>query len=166
MPTRLVHLVVDDPAGLARFLSGALEWPVTFEESDEVVIEPLDDDPAQAGQLPLVFVPVPESKTSKNRVHLDVASTSDEHKAALVARLEGLGARQIDIVNPTTCRSTASPTSTGLPIGGRNRVERSVAAQAVRRVATRYDKRARNYLAWVTLPRRHLAMTHCRHALA
>jgi hypothetical protein len=102
MPTRLVHLVVDaaDPAGLARFWSRALEWPVTFEEPDEVVIEPPDDDPAQAGQLPLVFVPVPESKTSKNRVHLDVASMSEEHKAALVARLEGLGARQIDIGQP------------------------------------------------------------------
>jgi hypothetical protein len=94
MPTRLVHLVVDaaDPAGLARFWSRALAWPVTFEEPDEVVIEPPDDDPAQAGQVPLVFVPVPEPKTSKNRVHLDVASTSDEHKAALVALLEGLGA--------------------------------------------------------------------------
>jgi len=102
MPTRLVHLVVDaaDPAGLARFWSGALEWPVTFEEPDEVVIEPPDDGPAQAGQLPLVFVPVPEPKTSKNRVHLDVASTSEDHKVALVARLEGLGARQIDIGQP------------------------------------------------------------------
>jgi hypothetical protein len=58
MPTRLVHLVVDaaDPAGLARFWSGALAWPVTFEEPDEVVIEPPDDGPAQAGQLPLVLV--------------------------------------------------------------------------------------------------------------
>src|SRR4029453_7086339 len=102
MPTRLVHLVVDAaaPAGLARFWSGALAWPVPFEEPDEVVIEPPDDDPAQAGQLPLVFVPVPEPKTSKNRVHLDVASTADHHKAALVARLERLGARQIDIGQP------------------------------------------------------------------
>jgi hypothetical protein len=102
MPTRLVHLVVDaaDPAGLARFWSVALEWPVTFEEPDEVVIEPPDDDPAQAGQLPLVFVPVPEAKMSKNRVHLDVASTSEQDKAALVARLEGLGARQLDIGQP------------------------------------------------------------------
>jgi Glyoxalase-like domain len=33
-------------------------------------------------------------------VHLDVASTSDEHKAALVALLEGLGARQIDLGQP------------------------------------------------------------------
>jgi transposase len=35
---------------------------------------------------------------------------------------------------------------------GRNRVERSVGRlKQFRRVATRYDKRARNYLAWVTL---------------
>jgi hypothetical protein len=102
MPTRLVHLVVDaaDPGSLARFWSAALEWPVTFEEPDEVVIEPPGDDPGQAGQLPLVFVPVPERKAGKNRVHLDLASTSDEHQAALVVRLEGLGARRIDIGQP------------------------------------------------------------------
>ena len=102
MPTRLVNLVVDaaDPAGLARFWAAALEWPVTEEDPDEVVIEPPDDDPAQAGQLPLVFLRVPEPKTAKNRVHLDLASTSDEHQAALVARLEGLGAQRIDIGQP------------------------------------------------------------------
>jgi glyoxalase superfamily protein len=66
----------------------------------QLVIEPPDDDPAQAGQLPLVFVPVPEPKTSENRVHLDVASTSEDHKAALVARLEGLGDRRIDVLTP------------------------------------------------------------------
>jgi Glyoxalase-like domain len=48
----------------------------------------------------LVFVPVPEPKTPRNRVHLDVASTSEDHTAALVARLEGLGARQLDIGQP------------------------------------------------------------------
>lgn len=95
MPTRLVHLVVDaaDPAGLARFWSAALDWPITFEEPDEVVISP----PVPDGQLPLVFVPVPEPKVGKNRVHLDLASRSSEHQAELVARLEGLGARRIDI---------------------------------------------------------------------
>jgi hypothetical protein len=99
VPTRLVQLVVDalDPSALARFWSAALGWPLTFEEPDEVVIEPPEDDPAQKGQLPLVFVPVPDAKASKNRVHLDLASRSDEHQAELVARLEGLGARRVDI---------------------------------------------------------------------
>lgn len=102
MPTRLVHLVVDaaDPAGLARFWSAALDWPVVYEDADEVVVAPPADDPAQAGQLPLVFVPVDDPKTCKNRVHLDLASSSDGHQAALVARLEGLGARRIDVGQP------------------------------------------------------------------
>jgi hypothetical protein len=57
-----MHLVFDsaDPAALARFWAAALDWPVTLEEPDEVVVEPPEDDPTQAGQLPLVFVPVAE----------------------------------------------------------------------------------------------------------
>jgi len=99
MPTRLVHLVVGatDPCALARFWSVALGWPITVDEPDEVVVEPPADDPAQEGQIPLVFVFVPEPKTTKNRIHLDLASTSADHQRAMVTRLEGLGARQIDI---------------------------------------------------------------------
>ena len=99
MPTRVVHLVVDavDPPTLARFWSAALEWPITLEEPDEVVIEPPENDSAQDGQLPLVFVPVAEPNTTQNRIHLDLASSSADHQAALVSRLERLGARQIDI---------------------------------------------------------------------
>jgi hypothetical protein len=99
MATRLMHLVVDaaDPAGLARFWSAALDWPITYEDPDEVVIEPPPDDARQQGQLPLVFLPVADEKTTKNRVHLDLASSSDEHQASLVARLESLGASRVDI---------------------------------------------------------------------
>jgi hypothetical protein len=66
MPTRLVHLVVDaaDPSALARFWSAALDWPITLEEPDEVVIEPPASDPSQVGQLPLVFVPVSDGMLS------------------------------------------------------------------------------------------------------
>jgi predicted enzyme related to lactoylglutathione lyase len=100
MPTRLVNVIVDaaDPPAVARFWSAALDWPVTYEEDGEVVVAPPDDDPAQAGQLPLVLgPPIADPKTAKNRVHLDVASRSDEHQAALVARFEELGARRLDI---------------------------------------------------------------------
>jgi len=102
MPTRLVNLVVDaaDPAGLARFWAAALDWPITSEDDDEVAIEPPADDPRQRGQLPLVFVPVADAKTAKNRVHLDLASRSEADQTALVARLEGLGARRIDVGQP------------------------------------------------------------------
>src|SRR5216683_3111768 len=99
MPTCLVHLVVDaaDPAGLARFWAGALGWEVAVEEPDEVAVSPegfVYPDPAAQ---PLVFVPVPEPKTGKNRVHLDLASDSAEHQAALVRRLRDLGATPADI---------------------------------------------------------------------
>jgi hypothetical protein len=99
MSTRLVSVVMDaaDPPSLARFWSAALGWPVTLEEPDEVEVSPPAGEPTQQGQVPLVFVPVPEPKAGKNRVHMDLASTSDEHQAALVARLEGLGARRVDI---------------------------------------------------------------------
>ncbi len=94
MPTRLQHLVIDarDPAALARWWADALGWAVTAEEPDEVVVEP----PGPDG-LPLVFVPVPEPKTGKNRVHLDLRSASAEDQAAQVDRLTGLGARPADI---------------------------------------------------------------------
>ena len=44
-----------------------------------------------------MFVPVPEAKTVKNRVHLDLATESAGHQADLVARLRELGARPLDI---------------------------------------------------------------------
>ena len=99
MPTRLVHIVMvaADPARLARFWSAALAWPIVVEDADKVVVGPPEDDSAQQGQLPLIFVHSPEVKTTKNRVHLDLASTSVEQQAALVARLEELDARRLDI---------------------------------------------------------------------
>jgi hypothetical protein len=57
-------------------------------------------DPAGAGPR-LFFQKVPEPKTAKNRVHLDVNVSSghgDEARAAIrahVARLEGLGAQRL-----------------------------------------------------------------------
>ena len=41
--------------------------------------------------VPLVFVPVPEPKTGKNRVHLDLATTSAADQADLVKRVRDLG---------------------------------------------------------------------------
>lgn len=102
MATRLMHLVIDaaDPLGLARFWSAALQWPIVYEEDDEVVIAPPEDDPAQQGQLPLVFVLVEDEKAGKNRVHLDLASSSAEHQATLVTQLEELGGRRVDVGQP------------------------------------------------------------------
>jgi len=105
MATRLTDVVFDaaDPAALARFWAAALEWTVTYEDAEQVSVSPPADDPAQHGQVPLDFVLVtdPNPKASKNRLHLDLASRSDEHQTELVERLERLGARRLDIGQPT-----------------------------------------------------------------
>src|SRR5215472_18362279 len=99
MSTRLVHLVIDanDPPKLARFWAAALGWEVAAEEPDEVVLWPSGYDYPDPAALALVFVPVPEAKTVKNRVHLDLATESAGHQADVVARLRELGARPLDI---------------------------------------------------------------------
>lgn len=99
MPTRLVHLVVDahDPAGLARFWASALDWVIADETAEEVDVWPAGYSYPDPSAVPLVFVPVPEPKTAKNRVHLDLATTSDGHQADLVTRLRELGATPADI---------------------------------------------------------------------
>jgi Glyoxalase-like domain len=99
MPTRLVHLVVDaaDPARLARFWAGALGWEVISEEPDEVDVCPPGFSYPDPSALPLVFVPVPEPKKGKNRVHLDLATESVAHQEAEVERLLALGAVPADI---------------------------------------------------------------------
>src|SRR5215831_7282256 len=99
MTTRLVHLVVDaaDPPGLARFWAAALGWEVAAEEPAEVVVWPRGYSYPDPVALPLVFVPVPEPKTGKNRVHLDLATESARHQRAEVRRLIALGARPADI---------------------------------------------------------------------
>jgi Glyoxalase-like domain len=40
---------------------------------------------------------VPEPKTLKNRVHVDLATTSSAHQAELIARLRDLGATPADV---------------------------------------------------------------------
>jgi predicted enzyme related to lactoylglutathione lyase len=98
MTTRLFSVVFDagDPARLGRWWAEALDWPVTFESPDEVVVEPADNEATEAMPA-LVFVPVSDPKVGKNRVHLDLASDSSDHQRAQVERLVGLGATHVDI---------------------------------------------------------------------
>lgn len=96
MDLRIQCLCVDttDPARLAAFWQEALGWRRTHEDDDEVVLEP----PAgstEDGVVPdLLFLRVPEEKAGKNRLHLDLRPLD---QAAEVARLEGLGARRVDV---------------------------------------------------------------------
>jgi hypothetical protein len=92
MASRLYNITIDarDPHALAEFWRQALDYRVAFDEPEEVVIEPRDNDAAPA----IIFVPVPEEKVTKNRVHLDLAP---DHQVSEVDRLAGLGARRVDI---------------------------------------------------------------------
>jgi predicted enzyme related to lactoylglutathione lyase len=95
----LVHLAIDatDPSRLARFWAAALGWEVAADKGDVANVWPHGFHYPDPAALPLVFLAVPEAKTSKNRIHLDLASESVAHQAAQVERLLGLGAVRADI---------------------------------------------------------------------
>ena len=77
-----------DPHRLATFWEQALGWRRTYEADDEVVLEPPEGSPADGVSPDLVFLRVPEPKTVKNRLHLDLRPVD---QAAEVARIEALG---------------------------------------------------------------------------
>jgi predicted enzyme related to lactoylglutathione lyase len=95
MPTRLTQVVIDsaDPTRLARWWAATLGWAISYEDEDESGIAPAAGEPG----IELVFVPVPEPKTSWNRIHLDLSSHSTENQAAVVDRLEAAGATRIEL---------------------------------------------------------------------
>jgi hypothetical protein len=85
------QVIVDsaDPAALGRWWAEALGWVVVEDSPDEFEIRPEKD------RLPgVLFVPVPEPKTVKNRLHLDFRPDDQE---AEVTRLLALGARHADV---------------------------------------------------------------------
>jgi predicted enzyme related to lactoylglutathione lyase len=96
MNTRLVNVVIDAarPRVLADFWAALLGWRVAVEEPGEVDVRAPETD---GWDLDLVFVPVPEPKEVKNRIHLDLASTTLAHQAGLVARALELGGRRVDL---------------------------------------------------------------------
>lgn len=83
----LVHAA--DPVALGQWWATALGWVVVHSSDDEFEIRPEPD------RLPgLDFVRLDESKTVKNRLHLDFRPDDQD---AEVARLEAHGAKRIDI---------------------------------------------------------------------
>ncbi|CAL9652879.1 VOC family protein [Streptomyces sp. NPDC090994] len=85
------QVIVDsaDPEALGRWWAEALGWVVVDDSSGVYEIRPEPD------RLPgLLFVPVPDAKTVKNRLHLDFRPVD---QAAEVARLLALGARRADV---------------------------------------------------------------------
>jgi hypothetical protein len=96
MALRWQNISVDcnDPATLGRWWAELLGWRITFEEADEVALEPPADSPEDGVSPDILFLRVPEPKTVKDRLHLDLRP---EDQAAEVARAESLGARRVDV---------------------------------------------------------------------
>lgn len=96
MSLRIQCMCVDtvEPGRLAGFWQSALGWRRTYERADEVVLEPPAGGPEDGVVPDLLFLRVPESKSGKNRLHLDLRPADQDRE---VARLQELGARRIDV---------------------------------------------------------------------
>ena len=79
---------------IARWWAEALGWRITNEDADEVVLEPPAGNREDGVSPDILFLGVPETKSVKNRLHIDLRP---EDQAAEVARLEALGAKRIEI---------------------------------------------------------------------
>jgi Glyoxalase-like domain len=78
-----------DPVALGRWWAEALGWVLVAHTADEFEIRPSPD------RVPgLLFVPVPEEKPGKNRLHSDFRPVD---QTAEVERLLSLGARRADV---------------------------------------------------------------------
>ena len=90
------EVVVDsrDPGLVARFWAEVLGWPVVEDERGFYWLSSTGEPWAPPPLL--VFVPVPEEKTQKNRLHIDVNPSGCE-QAEELERLLALGARRVDI---------------------------------------------------------------------
>lgn len=103
---RWYTVVVDchDVHAQARWWGQVLDWQLVYEADDEAVIVPrhATADPVPAAEWGrqgpgLVFVPVPEGKTVKNRLHIDLAPHVEDDREAQIARLVELGASLVDV---------------------------------------------------------------------
>ncbi len=102
MDIRIQRLCIDtgDPAKIASFWQSALGWRRTFDEEDEVILEPPEGSPEDGIVPDLLFLKVPDAKRregatalggghGKNRLHLDLSA---DDPAAEIVRLTELGA--------------------------------------------------------------------------
>jgi hypothetical protein len=102
MTSKLTELAIDctDPGALARFWCSVLDYQVQAENDGVVTIgsRSMPEGKDRLGPVPpaLTFAHVPEGKTVKNRLHLDLNPT-DREQGDEVRRLLDLGARHADV---------------------------------------------------------------------
>ena len=94
----MVNVKALDASAVGRFWAEALGWSAYSAGVTTYVGPPgglVWPDPVVLG---IDVVPVPEAKSAvKNRVHLDLATTSADHQTELIARLRSLGATPADV---------------------------------------------------------------------
>jgi hypothetical protein len=94
----MVNIKAVDASAVGRFWAEALGW-TAYSPGVTTYVGPggglVWPDPVALG---IDVVPVPEPRTAtKNRVHLDLATTTATHQAELIARLGALGATPADV---------------------------------------------------------------------
>jgi hypothetical protein len=99
MAARLVQINMKarDDSALGGFWAEALGWRASSEGPGVTNLEPdgfVYPDPVA---VCLDLTASPEPKTVKNRVHVDLATTSAAHQAEMVTRLKDLGATPADV---------------------------------------------------------------------
>ena len=94
MVARLVSVCFDsvEPAGLARFWSGLLGWPVVDDQQEAMTLTPHDDT-----GFSIRFLPSAVAKLGPNTMHFDLTSASVSAQEQTVATALELGARHIDV---------------------------------------------------------------------
>ena len=106
MALKWYSVVVDcyDLHAQARWWADVLGWQLAFEADDEAGIVPRheQDRRISAEQWTrigpgLVFVPVPEGKAVKNRLHIDLAPHATDDRDALVESLLARGATEVNV---------------------------------------------------------------------
>ena len=102
MTLQLQNVSVDslDPSRLAAFWAEVLGWRITFDDNDEVVLEPPAGSPQEGISPDIVFIRVPNGRVAKSRLHLDLRPSD---QSAEVQRVEALGATRVDIGQPSDC---------------------------------------------------------------
>lgn len=107
MAMKWYTIVVDcrDAQAQAHWWAEALDWDIVYDTPDEAVAIPKDaphepatdlDDWFRRGQG-LVFVPVPEGKQVKNRLHIDLAPHTSQDRDAEIQRLLDMGATKVNV---------------------------------------------------------------------
>ena len=88
----------------ARWWAGVLDWQIIYEADDQAAVAPRheQDRPLSAKEWPtvgpaLIFVPVPEGKIMKNRLHLDLAPHITDDRDALIDSLLARGATRVNV---------------------------------------------------------------------